>query len=641
MTEAESAAHYADQSVIRVHRYLVVRIGLVLSWFLLGTFGVLAWRQEKLDLNEVRFPLIAMAVLLALLTLLPWRRFLRTWVGDALIVIWATGILAGLVAANEVRATPPLLAAYVGVIVLAAATLVGPGFLSLVAAAAVAAYLAAVSDADLDLSAAEMTARLTTLVSVAALGFLLSFSLRRHLGATGRQLDLLTAREAALRERETDLTRLYAVSRTIGTSTSEVLPELVSRVAHAVGAKVGLVLLYNPEAQGLEVVSPIWVSGHALRAEGYLLPLTEASLAQKVFISSDSIDCSDPDVIQADYLLGDLDAEIVAAVPLRLEMNTIGVMMVTDPDSGQFTDEDVAVLQSLAGPASLVLNHLSRYQEAQETTRKMSELARLKTDFVSVVSHELRTPLTSIIGSLATLSRPQLAPTDTNAQQLLVTARGQAERLKALIEDLLVVSRLDNRALPQRPVPVALAKFLPDTIAQIPGAEDVVSVDCAPGMEPLQADPEHLHRIVVNLTENALKYAPDSRVEITARPSGPEVWVAITDHGPGIPYELHDHIFERFTQLDDAETRMTGGTGLGLSIVRGLTEAMGGGCGSSQPSAADRRSRWPSRRSCRCTACRPPRPPARSLWSSLGLSGDGVESTVDVDDFTTGLRRPI
>ena len=160
MTEAESAAHYADQSVIRVHRYLVVRIGLVLSWFLLGTFGVLAWRQEKLDLNEVRFPLIAMAVLLALLTLLPWRRFLRTWVGDALIVIWATGILAGLVAANEVRATPPLLAAYVGVIVLAAATLVGPGFLSLVAAAAVAAYLAAVSDADLDLSAAEMTAPL-------------------------------------------------------------------------------------------------------------------------------------------------------------------------------------------------------------------------------------------------------------------------------------------------------------------------------------------------------------------------------------------------------------------------------------------------------------------------------------------------
>ena len=55
--------------------------------------------------------------------------------------------------------------------------------------------------------------------------------------------------------------------------------------------------------------------------------------------------------------------------------------------------------------------------------------------------------------------------------------------------------------------------------------------------------------------------------------------MAITDHGPGIPYELHDHIFERFTQLDDAETRMTGGTGLGLSIVRGLTEAMGGGGG--------------------------------------------------------------
>ena len=81
----------------------------------------------------------------------------------------------------------------------------------------------------------------------------------------------------------------------------------------------------------------------------------------------------------------------------------------------------------------------------------MAELAQMKTDFVSVVSHELRTPLTSIIGSLKTLQRPELAPSVPSARELVTTAERQAHRLRALIEDLLVVSRLDNRALPMRP----------------------------------------------------------------------------------------------------------------------------------------------------------------------------------------------
>jgi two-component system sensor histidine kinase KdpD len=250
--------------------------------------------------------------------------------------------------------------------------------------------------------------------------------------------------------------------------------------------------------------------------------------------------------------------------------------MVTDKGDGPFDEADLRLLGSLAAPAALILEHFSRFEEAKATSEKMTELAQLKSDFVSVTSHELRTPLTSIIGSLATLARPELAPNDPGAQQLLATARRQADRLKRLIEDLLTASRLDNRSLPQRPQSIDLADFVRDAVRSIPAADEVVALDLSPDIPPLQADPDHVRRIVVNLVENALKYAPGSKVDVVARASGSEVWVSVIDHGPGVPYELHDHIFDRFTQVGEHATRVKGGTGLGLSIVRGLAEAMDG-----------------------------------------------------------------
>jgi two-component system, OmpR family, sensor kinase len=81
---------------------------------------------------------------------------------------------------------------------------------------------------------------------------------------------------------------------------------------------------------------------------------------------------------------------------------------------------------------------------------------------------------------------------------------------------------------------------------------------------------------VTNLIDNALKYAPRAEIAVLGRLRGNEVYLSVVDHGPGIPYEHHEHIFDRFTQIERRETRGYGGTGLGLSIVRGLSEAMGG-----------------------------------------------------------------
>jgi signal transduction histidine kinase len=251
----------------------------------------------------------------------------------------------------------------------------------------------------------------------------------------------------------------------------------------------------------------------------------------------------------------------------------VGLIIVGDPYVGDFNEGQLEQLGSLAAPAGLVLSQIGRYEAQAEMTQRLEEVAQMKTDFVSTVSHELRTPLTSIIGSLDTVNRPELAPAEATAQHLLATARRQAGRLQRLIDDLLVVSRIDRGAIPVHLEPLSIS-------AAFAEVNRVVSVEPTFTIEPddltVQADRDHLSRILINLVENAAKYATGSSIELFAWESSSLVNIAVVDHGPGIPDEDVDRVFERFTQIDQSDTRSKGGTGLGLSIVKSLAEVMRG-----------------------------------------------------------------
>jgi signal transduction histidine kinase len=332
---------------------------------------------------------------------------------------------------------------------------------------------------------------------------------------------------------------------------------------------------YDADTDSLSLMSPIWVAGHRIHTDELVVSLSEPSIAQRVFVSGEAMVVNDVSAQAADdRLLQELDSRRVAAVLLRIEHQPIGVLMVGDTEA-PLTDTDIDTLESLAAPAALVLNQISRYEAARVSSERMTEVAQMKTDFVSVVSHELRTPLTSIIGALRTLQRPELRPPDDRANQLVDMAASQANRLRTLIEDLLVMSRLEATSLPVRPVPIPLGPFLDDLLAPIADT-DSVTVDIDPASPVVLADPDHLARVMTNLVENALKYGGDGDVGISTRRSGHDIRISVIDHGPGIPYEKHDVIFQRFTQLAPNATRSKGGAGLGLSIVKGLAEAMGG-----------------------------------------------------------------
>jgi two-component system phosphate regulon sensor histidine kinase PhoR len=210
------------------------------------------------------------------------------------------------------------------------------------------------------------------------------------------------------------------------------------------------------------------------------------------------------------------------------------------------------------------------------TERRRAE--RVRRDFVANASHELRTPLTSIRGFVEALEDGAIAEPDRSGR-FLGKIRTHADRMAALVEDLLELSRLESGERPPQWEAVPPLEVVDDVVASFANfaarrGTTLVRSGAAP---VVVTDADRLRRILENLVENALKYTPEGgRVEILVE-TGPEggARLAVKDNGPGIAPEHLPRIFERFYRVDKARSREMGGTGLGLAIVRHLAEGMG------------------------------------------------------------------
>jgi two-component system phosphate regulon sensor histidine kinase PhoR len=213
------------------------------------------------------------------------------------------------------------------------------------------------------------------------------------------------------------------------------------------------------------------------------------------------------------------------------------------------------------------------------TQRKRIEAMR--SEFVANVSHELRTPLAAIRGYVETCLEAAEEGTTPPYHRFLPIINQHAIRLTALIEDLLILSRIESKGMQLKFQPLALAVAVENAITTLaPSAEKkrVALINALPPLLPdIRADQSALERILLNLIENAIKYSEeDSEVRLTARLQADAVCVVIADEGVGIPREDQERIFERFYRVDKARSRKAGGTGLGLSIVKHLVQSHGG-----------------------------------------------------------------
>jgi signal transduction histidine kinase len=221
---------------------------------------------------------------------------------------------------------------------------------------------------------------------------------------------------------------------------------------------------------------------------------------------------------------------------------------------------------------------------ARAFNRMAADLAtvdRQRRELVATVSHELRTPLTAMVAVLENLDDGVADPDPGTIR----TALGQAERLSALVSDLLDLSRVDAGVVPLDRTDVPVVDLVEQVVAEVGAGARAVSYDVR--IEPpdlhVHADRSRLHQLLANLLDNAARHSPTGgTVRVRAGRAGDSSWLEVSDEGPGITPEDRDRVFERFGTLQDPAG---GGTGLGLAIARWVTDLHAGRIGLVDPVA--------------------------------------------------------
>lgn len=207
---------------------------------------------------------------------------------------------------------------------------------------------------------------------------------------------------------------------------------------------------------------------------------------------------------------------------------------------------------------------------------ELKRMDRVRIDFVANVSHELSTPLTSIKGYAETL-KGDLAGNEFG-QKAAATIERNADRLIALVRDLLSISSLESGTELQREE-VPLEALTSMVVAQLEGLREKKHHTIETGFEvtTLYADHKRIEQVLYNLVENAIKYVPEGgKISVKWAKGKGETILHVADNGPGIAPEHQSRIFERFYRIDSGRAREQGGTGLGLSIVKHIVQRHGG-----------------------------------------------------------------
>jgi len=212
---------------------------------------------------------------------------------------------------------------------------------------------------------------------------------------------------------------------------------------------------------------------------------------------------------------------------------------------------------------------------------ELTQLDKLKSEFISMVSHELKTPLTSIKISLDVLkSLSSSGKDDETKEEMIQIIDRNIGRQNRLVNDLLDISRIETGNLKLYLKPVDLYDIIRESVGSMKkiAEEKGISIHVDLKGESLQitADYDRLVQVFVNLINNALKFTQEGEIRIQARMVNGHPQIRVSDTGIGIPPEELDRIFDKFHQVDEGSTRQFGGSGLGLAICKGIIEQHGG-----------------------------------------------------------------
>jgi PAS domain S-box-containing protein len=390
----------------------------------------------------------------------------------------------------------------------------------------------------------------------------------------------------ALGEQERLSTQLETVAQ-VSTAASTVLEvdALLQAVVDLTKASFHLyhahIYLMDPHTRHLILRAGADQVGRLMTLEGRTIRLTDESIVARAARQKDGVVENDVRKI-VDFLPNPLLPHTRAelAVPLIVGDKVIGVLDLQADQTNFFTEEDVNIHRTLASQIAVAVQNASLFAEQLETSEKLREVDRVKSEFLASMSHELRTPLNSIIGFADVLLEGLDGDLNERMEEDVRLIRDSGRHLRELIGDILDMSKIEAGRMELRYEEVDVVQMTHDVIATAsPLAEAkklALHLSVSAEVDTIQADRTRLRQVLWNIMGNAIKFTQEGSVTLTAVVQGKDMLFGIRDTGIGIEDEHIPIVFEQFRQIDGNLNRSVGGTGLGMPITKKLVELHGG-----------------------------------------------------------------
>jgi GAF domain-containing protein len=386
-----------------------------------------------------------------------------------------------------------------------------------------------------------------------------------------------------------ELRALGEVSRAVGSTLDleTVLNTIVARAVQLASANGGLIYEYDETKAQFDRISGAHLLdadlGEAIRAEPLHLGEGAAGTA-----AARGAPVQVPDVLaEGAYNVPRFRAiferrgyRAVLAVPLLLERQILGVLVVWRQEPGHFAAEVVNLLQTFASQSVLAIRNAHLYRELEEKGRQLEAASRHKSEFLANMSHELRTPLNAILGFNEMILGEIYGDVSPTMREPLMDIQNSGRHLLRLINNVLDLSKIEAGRMELSPADYSVQDIVERVRASLhplaaeKGLEFVAS---APADIPLAyGDGGRITQCLMNLAGNALKFTRQGRVTLSVELQGDLLVYHVQDKGIGIATDKIDSLFTEFRQGDATITSEFGGTGLGLSITRKFVEMHGG-----------------------------------------------------------------
>lgn len=365
-----------------------------------------------------------------------------------------------------------------------------------------------------------------------------------------------------------ELDAIYAISRVV-TRASELdasLDEIIG-IARTVFIFDNVVLYVHHQTDSIEP-SYARAIGRGRNSEADLAwgePIARDVLASgEIIVRQEITGDFTKDRMKVRYFLG---------LPLIAGDQQIGALVFVRYGGPQFTPEHTHIAEYIAGHIAQLYEHGNLVTQLSRLEAER-QLAQLQDDFVATVSHELRTPLGFIKGYATSLLREDANWDEETRREFLLIIDEETDRLKELIDNLLDSSRLQSGTLRMEFQPMRIDTMLKELKIRARSFKEDLEIEVSLDSGPLEieADPTRLAQVFDNLISNAVKYAPDSTIDIILNTEDDHAHIEFSDQGPGIPTEDLPNIFTRFYRVPSRDKSVRG-TGLGLFICRQIINA--------------------------------------------------------------------